>query len=416
VKVLDCSAVGMYHLELEALTRNFSPRFAFWNTATPTLNSDLDLAYRIKSVVPDVITGVMGTHVTADPNAALANISIDMVIRREPEETIREVCHSEDINLRKVAGLSYRDPKSQMICRNKDRDFIPPQNIPTPAWHFLDLAPYRLPLKGRPFLIVAPVRGCPWECSFCTAPLYYGRKLRKRPVSAVMDEISRGMVRFGIRDFFVWADTFTADPGYVMAFSNELLNRNLKIRWTCNSRVDTLTWKMLTKMKRAGLWMISFGLESGNNNILEKSGKKITVDQSRRAVAMAHEIGIRTSGHFILGLPGETEQTLQETLNLSLELPLDIAQFYAAAPFPGTELYKDAKKFGWLCEDNSFSQNAAVMNLPGLSQKRVNEFRRYAHRRFYGRPKALWKILRMIEVESLKDILKGVGAFVGNRV
>ena len=274
LKVLDCPAVGINYPGLETLAANFSPKFAFWHTATPTLKNDFDLAYRIKSVIPDVITGVMGTHVTADPNAALAHMSIDMVIRREPEQTIRAVCRSEDIDWHTVAGLSYRDPKSQMVCHNQDRDFILPQNIPAPAWHFLDLSPYCLPLKGRPFLIVAPIRGCPWECSFCTAPLYYGRKLRKRPISAVMDEISHGMVHFGIRDFFVWADTFTADPEYVIAFSRELLDRGLKIRWTCNSRVDTVTLEMLAEMKRAGLWMISFGLESGNNGILEKSGKK----------------------------------------------------------------------------------------------------------------------------------------------
>lgn len=415
LKVLDCPAVGMHHHELENLIANFPPGFAFWNTATPTLRNDLDLAYRIKNVAPKVITGVMGTHVTVNPDVALRNGSIDMVIRREPEETISEICRFEGCDWHNVAGISYRDPKSQMIRQNQDRDLISPQNIPAPAWHHLDLSPYRLPLKGRNFLIVAPVRGCPWGCNFCTAPLYYGRKLRKRPISDVMDEISSGMARFGIRDFFVWADTFTADPGYVTDFSRELLNRGLKISWTCNSRVDTVSPKILAEMKRAGLWMISFGLESGNNEILEKSGKKITVDQSRRAVAMAHATGIRTSGHFILGLPGETEQTLQETLNLALEMPLDIAQFYAAAPFPGTGLYKEAKKSGWIMKDGFFSQSAAVMNLPGLSKKRVDEFRRYAHRRFYGRPKALRNILSMMETGSVKHMLKGLGEFIGNR-
>ena len=103
-------------------------------------------------------------------------------------------------------------------------------------------------------------------------------------------------------------------------------------------------------------------------------------------------------------------------MSLALELPLDIAQFYTAAPFPGTGLYKEAKKLGWLTKDSFFSQNAAGMNLPGLSQKRVNEFRRYAHRQFYGRPKALWNIVSMVEAKSFKHVLKGAGKFIGNRV
>jgi anaerobic magnesium-protoporphyrin IX monomethyl ester cyclase len=410
--VVDCPAVGMGQLELALQAKSFQPRFAFWNTATPTLESDLDMARFIRGWGLQAITGVMGTHVTTAPDVAFANPFIDLVIRGEPEETIREICASENLTQHAVRGISWRDPKNGTVHHNPEREWISPRQIPAPAWQYLDLEPYRLPLKGRPFLIVAPVRGCPYKCGFCTAPLYYGKRLRKRPVQAVMDEISRGMEQLGVRDFFVWADTFTADPDYVKAFSLEILRHGLNIRWTCNSRVDTVNREMLEAMKRAGLWMISFGLESGNDGILKRSGKKITVGQSRLAVTMAHEMGIRTSGHFILGLPGETEKTMMETLHFALDLPLDIAQFYAAAPFPGTPLYKEAIHNGWLAKNTSFSQNAAIMNLPGLPSGRVNEFRRYAHRRFYGRPGAVLNMIGMMETGAYRSLLKGVGAFL----
>ena len=412
LKVVDCPAVGLDRARLEALAKTFQPDFAFWTTATPTLNDDLNLAGLIKKAAPHAVTGVFGTHVTALPEIALENPCIDAVIRREPEETIREVCLLEPDAWERVGGLSYRDRKiGGKLIHNTDRDLLGPEKIPSPAWHHLDIAPYRLPLKGAPFLIVAPIRGCPYPCSFCTAPLYYGKRLRKRPVQGVVDEIENGMDRFGVKDFFVWADTFTADKGYVEAFSREIVTRGLKISWTCNSRVDTVDREMLSCMKEAGLWMISFGLESGNDNVLELTGKGITVAQSRDAVSMAHELGIKTSGHFVLGLPGETERSMNDTLTLALDLPLDIAQFYTAAPFPGTRLYDLALKKGWLQKTSFFSQSHAVMDLPGISAKRVDAFRRYAYKKFYMRPMSCLNIFSIIRLGAIANSVKNLAQF-----
>jgi len=365
-----------------------------------------------------------------------------------------------------VVGISYKDAAGAVI-HNPDAGWLPPEEIPAPAWEHFDLAPYRLPLSGRPFLIVAPVRGCPYACSFCTAPVYYGRKLRKRPVANVIAEIAADMDRFGVTEFFIWADTFTADRKYVRSFCEGILAAGLRITWTCNSRVDTIDGETLALMKRAGLWMISFGLEAGDDGILAASGKRITTADSRRAVHLARAAGVRTAGHFILGLPGETEATMAATLRLACELPLNIAQFYAAAPFPGTRLYEEATVRGWLktgggdgnaCgntwgraadkeadsssahegesmaapgpEKNAsttegestappripagpgagippagdgggqfspFSQNSAVLELPGLSAATVDAFRRRSYRAFYRRPKIIAGLLAMVE-------------------
>ena len=413
LRVIDCPAVGLDSARLGALVKNFQPDFVFWTTATPTLNDDLNLAGLIKKNVPDTVTGVFGTHVTAFPEVALENPGIDAVIRREPEQTIREICLHGPGDWEGIDGLSFRDRENGKPHHNLDRVLIRPEDIPSPAWRYLDISRYRLPLKGRPFLIVAPIRGCPYSCSFCTAPLYYGKKLRKRPVTMVVDEIEENMEMFKVRDFFIWADTFTADRDYVKAFSHEIMTRGLNISWTCNSRVDTVDSEMLSLMRAAGLWMISFGLESGNNEVLKETGKMITVEQSRRAVSMAHELGIKTSGHFVLGLPGETEASMQDTLRLALGLPLDIAQFYAAAPFPGTRLYDLASKKGWLKPDSFFSQGHATIDLPGLPGHRVDSFRRYAFRKFYGRPGNALSILAMIESGAIRNILANMGRFRG---
>ncbi len=411
VRVLDCPAIAMDSRDLEAAVHVFQPDFVFLNTATPTLPHDLDMAGLMKKTVPEVITGVMGTHVSAMPHAALTHPSVDMVIHWEPEETVQAVCRQRNRKWNDIAGLSYRDAKTGKTRHNKPRAFISPESIPSPAWGYLDLTPYRLPLKGTPFLIVAPVRGCPYPCSFCTAPLYYGKKLRKRPVEDVVVEIQDNVHRFGVRDYFVWADTFTADKAYVEQFSRLVVARKLDIAWTCNSRVDTVDSGMLALMKQAGLWMISFGLESGNDAVLKRSGKHITVNQSRTAVRMAHDLGIKTSGHFILGLPGETPASMADTLSFSLSLPLDIAQFYAAAPFPGTRLFDEAHREGWLNAASLFSQSSSIMALPGLSAGQVDLFRRQAYRSFYGRPKALLNLLAMVEPRAIRHILKSLFQF-----
>ncbi|OEU52346.1 MAG: hypothetical protein BA861_03165 [Desulfobacterales bacterium S3730MH5] len=406
LRILDCPAVALDLLSLEAFIAKAQPDFVFWNTATPTLNDDLNIAGLVKKAAPDAITGVLGTHVTVLPEIALKNQCIDTVIRREPEQTITELCIDRDGEWESIAGISYRDRKSGKIHHNVNRDFLSPEDIPSPAWHLLDITPYRLPLRGKPFLIVAPIRGCPFPCNFCTAPIYYGKRLRKRPVENVVDEIEVNMAGLGVKDFFVWADTFTADRWYVRQFCQEIMARGIDTSWTCNSRVDTVDRETLVLMKKAGLWMISFGLESGNDDILKQTGKNITVDQTRCAVSMAHQLGIKTSGHFILGLPGETEKSMLETLALSLDLPLDTAQFYAAAPFPGTGLYDQALREGWLQTASPFSQSRAVMDLPGLSAKRVDAFRRYAYRRFYKRPRTLLSVFSMLESGAIRDIFR----------
>jgi len=523
---IDFPALGLTVRDLEARIAAWRPDAAFWTTGTPTLAHDLYIATLVKAASPETLTAVMGTHVSVMPGEVLENSDVDVVIRGEPEGIIRELCRRqgrspeagngaitpnpegggsgrrEGRRLSDVAGISYKDAAGAVI-HNPDGGWLPPEEIPAPAWEHFDLAPYRLPLSGRPFLIVAPVRGCPYACSFCTAPVYYGRKLRKRPVANVIGEIKDNIRRFGVTEFFIWADTFTADRKYVRSFCAGILEAGLRITWTCNSRVDTIDGETLALMKKAGLWMISFGLESGDDDILAASGKRITTADSRRAVRLARAAGVRTAGHFILGLPGETEATMAATLRLASELPLNIAQFYAAAPFPGTRLYEEATAKGWLktgggirlagaygntwgnavneAADSSsahegestappgprkdvstaeaeadqdkadgegnaiqkapdasyahdgepmtppghpagagtsqgqfspFSQNSAVLELPGLSAATVDAFRRRAYRTFYRRPKIITGLLAMVEPGAAVHLSAAVRRFL----
>jgi radical SAM superfamily enzyme YgiQ (UPF0313 family) len=424
VTLRDYPATGLDLLSLTEDLRTLRPGFAIWSTGTPTLSFDLDIARVVRENAPKSVTAVIGTHVTVRPEEALCEPTLNVVVRGEPEGIIRELCRCAGM-WSEVPGISWRD-EDGAIRRNPDASLLEPDAIPAPDWDGLDHDAYRLPLKGRRFLMVAPVRGCPYRCTFCTAPLYYGYRLRRRPVAQVVDEMAANVSRYGIREFFIWADTFTADRSYVRDLCRAVLERGLRISWTCNSRVDTIDEETLRLMKQAGLWMISFGLESGNDAILVTSGKGITATQSRAAVKLANRLGIRTAGHFMFGLPGETEETMAETLALALSLPLDIAQFYTAAPFPGTALYDDALREGWLKEGEkggtapyflqppprAFAQNSAVMELPGLPAARVDAFRRYAYRRFYLRPSAAARILTMVEPGAAAGLMPVLRRFL----
>jgi anaerobic magnesium-protoporphyrin IX monomethyl ester cyclase len=401
VILMDYPALRKSAAELTKQWLYQPPDVAVWSTGTPTLGADLAIASQIKKNLPQTLTGVVGTHVSSEPAAVLESSAVDVVIRSEPEQTIQDLCRHIHGCWTAVPGISYRDRRTGRIQHNPDRRFMSPEQIPAPAWHLIDNRPYRMPLNGRKFLMVAPARGCPFSCSFCTAPVYYGRRIRWRPVASVVEEIESNRRRLGIRDYLIWADTFTADRNYVRKFCDHICARRLDIAWTCNSRVDTVDRDLLETMRSAGLWMISFGLESASRDVLEQAGKAITVDQSRAAVQAAHAAGIRTSGHFIFGLPGETENSMRATLKLALELPLDFAQFYAAAPFPGTALYRQALQNKWLRPDTPIAQEGASMSLPSLPAEAVDAFIRCAYRRFYLRPAVIRNLLAMSDVAAL---------------
>ncbi len=239
-----------------------------------------------------------------------------------------------------IAGLTWRDPAGSIIS-NPARPFIDDlDSLPFPAWHLLSHQKYVLPLKGRPFLIIAPQRGCPFNCTFCTCQTYYGKKLRIRSTENIIAEIQYDMERFGVRDFFFWAETFVVDRQHVAELCQAMLDASLGISWTCNSRIDIVDEELLKLMARAGCWMISYGIESADQQVLDAVRKGTRVEQAAVAVSLARAAGIKTAGHFIFGLPGDTEEAMRKTLKLARSLKLDVAQFYSAVPFPGSRLYE----------------------------------------------------------------------------
>lgn len=415
VEAMDAASLGYPREQLLSDIAAHPPDAVVWSTGTPSIAVDLALADEIRACAPDSRTAVFGTHVTALDESSLEQTpGLDAIFRNEPEATVSEwVSRLEDrSSWSSIQGLSYRDAAG--FHRNPDRPFLSDLDaLPDPAWHLFDLDVYRLPLKGTRFLMVTPHRGCPYPCSYCTAQTFYGAKLRRRSIERVRDEIERNVKVHDVREHFFWSDTFTIDKRYVLDLCEAI--EPLGVTWASNSRVDTLDDELAAAMRKAGCWMLSFGIESGDQALLDAVGKRAEVEQAEQAVATAKRAGIKVAGHFVLGLPGETAESLDKTLALAKRLPLDFEQFYCAVPFPGSRLYDEAREKGWLGDApfDQFRQDEALLELPGLSPEEVMKYRERAYRRFYSRPRVAIGALSMLSPKNIGHVASSLRRFIG---
>lgn len=389
------------------LVTEYQPTLVVVNTATAAIESDLRMAAHIREAWPAARTCVMGVHVSSFPEESLATCDdLDIVIQGEPEYTIRDaaLAIAGGSELKGIPGLSFRAADGSII-HNEKRPFAADlDDLPFPAWDLIDTGKYRMPLSGRRFLLVASARGCPYACTFCANKVYYGARLRRRSPQRIVDEMAWIVDRFGIRDFLIWSESFTNDQEYAIATAEEISRRGLKIRWVCNSRVDTVSPRLLKAIRQAGCWMIGFGIESGNQEVLDSVRKGTTITDAVMAVRMAHDAGLEVTGHCVLGFPGETEATMQETIDFAKFLRLDYTQFYCAVPFPGSRLYEDCLENGWLDESDwsYFEQNNSIITTPHLPAAAVVAARDRAYREYYRQPRVLLNALR--NLRSARDL------------
>jgi radical SAM superfamily enzyme YgiQ (UPF0313 family) len=329
------------------------------NTTTPTFESDLNIVRKLSAASSKTVFYMYGVHASYFSKKITGNI---ILLSGEPEK------------------------KAFMLIGKENASF---KDYPFPAWDLVNTTKYRISLKNKPFLIVQTSRGCPHSCTFCTAPFYYGKRYRKREVKSIIDEIKYGM-SFGIEDFLFYSEIFTFDKKYVKDICNAIIESKLKISWMCNSRIDTVNKDLLKLMKEAGCWMISFGIESSSQKILDLSNKNYSVIQVKDTIKKVNETGIVTIGHFIFGLPGETESTVKDTIKLSNEIGVYLALYYIATPFPGTELYEIYKNHIGSYSSLLYSKNSTNNNID------LKKYLSSAYRTFYLNPKRLMTFIRLI--------------------
>jgi radical SAM superfamily enzyme YgiQ (UPF0313 family) len=347
-------------------------------------------------------TIAIGTHVSAVPGNTLELIpELDYVIRHEPEFTFREILDrvSEGQSIDGCTGLALRGPDGKAMI-TADRPLIKSlDDLPIPRQHLLPLDRYKMPFLGNRYVWVLTNRGCPYSCTYCFEGVVWGKSVRFRSAESIYQELVY-LAEHNVHNVLFLADLFTYNRKGVIELCDLILARGLKVRWTCNSRVDTIDEEMMIKMKQAGCWLIAFGIESGSQTVLDNVKKDAKVEDAIRTINLCQKHGIKTWGYFIIGLPGENRQTVRETIDLAKKIPLDIALFHVAMPYAGTEFYFQAVANGWLntYDWKHFDMNdSAVVGYGEFGAEEILKATKQAFREFYLRPVQAWRLLRMMQ-------------------
>jgi len=295
------------------------------------------------------------------------------------------------------------------IVVNPPRPFIRDLNdLPMPLHTDLPLTKYLMPMIKGPFTFIVTSRGCPAGCTFCIKHVSYQYAVRTRSPEKIMEELWV-LKKLGIHNVHMYADLFTVNRDEVVELCRRMIDEQIHIRWTANSRVDFVDEEMLTLMGKAGCWFITWGIESGNEQILKHAHKGINLEKVERALRWSKKAGIKNWGYFIIGLPGETEQTIRDTIDFAKKLPLDIALFHIAAPHPGTPFFYEVVREGWFKPGTRWEEvdmnKETVLNYPGLSTQQLMYWQKRAFREWAFRPGPMLTYLRMMlsDVSTLQS-------------
>ncbi len=419
LEIIDCMSEENRGGVPELLDKlnDISPQAVIISLSTPTFYNDIAIVKLIKGRINAHIAGI-GLHVTVLPEDALSCSQLDSVIRGEPELTSLELIQalSKRAGLEYIKGLSYKNQGK--IFHNPDRPFIEDlDNLPFPAQDLLKTHRYRLPNNGEPYASIIPSRGCYYDCIFCQVKNYYGKRLRLRSVGNVISEIEEIITKFNIRNIAIFSDNFTLDRGFVVSFCNELIENKINISWMANSRVNTVDYPLLDLMRKAGCYGISYGVESGSQDILDRAKKGTTIEQIEKAFYWSSELGIKTLAQVILGLPGDNKHTIKQTLKLLIKINPDFVQFNCAVPYPGTELYNLMHKKNYtasLAKWDYFEPRSAIIETDYLSVSQIRKLRVICYIRFYFRLKyfvKLFKVLRK-DIKIKKDLINNSMLFL----
>ena len=424
VQIIDAIGERLTWQQFEQRLRAANPKYYLTEVTAPTLQNDMYGVFLAKAI--GAITMAFGTHVTPMPHETMDPFpALDFILRGEPEMTLREIVDTFEgkvateettIKLLKDTGSSFPTKsiaetngdlshikglvwrKDGKVAINPDRPFIPNlDDLPTPLHNLLPLDKYRGPMMKGADSFVVPARGCSAGCIYCIKHVSYQWSLRLRSPENIMKEL-RLLKSLGIHYVQFYADLFTLSREQVIGLCKAMVEEKINMHWMSNSRVDYVDEEMLQWMAKAGCWMISWGIESGSYEILKRAHKGADPAKAERALMWARQAGIRNWGYFIIGLPGETEETIKQTMAFSKKLPLDIALFHIAAPYPGTPFFFEVVKNGWFRPGTRWEEvdmdRSTVLDYPNLRAERLEYWQKRAFREWAFRPGPIFWFLR----------------------
>lgn len=380
VELIAANVLDITHERLVAQLRVSPPAAVLVPSAWGSLLDDFNLFEQLSQAIPRTTRVICGPNVTAEPERALREGHADIVILGEPEEA----------TMRLGKGDAWRDIPNIAFLEN-DRvvttERRPPPGWPTyplPARDLLDLGLYTIPFSRRhPSTTIATTRGCPHRCTFCPTQIWNKGEVRARGVDLVLSEIDELVDRYGIRELVFRDDTFTWSHDRVLALCEGLLRRGHDLTWRCFGTVSTVTPEVLQLMATAGCTQICYGFESGDEQVLRRTGKGTTVSQGHEAVRWSRSAGIEISGTFIVGLEGETEESIRRSIAFAKENDLDYIQVNVAVPMPTTGFGRRRERqglkstpelFRWSGAETSETRELGATDLPRHARRFYREF------------------------------------------
>lgn len=425
VTVIDAEINGLSHEKIASIIKEIKPELIGITANTCSFDSVVSLTIILKLTLPGVPIAIGGPHPSALPELSLIESKSDFAVIGEGELTFGDLVEhltggSGDFS--KIAGLCFID-KDGNVHTNEKRELLKDLDmLPFPARDLIDSHLYSPPPTKKVSLgantLIAGGRGCPFGCGFCGAQSVWSRKTRFRTAENIVSEMKECTEKYHIKSFNFTDELFTVDRERTLELCQEILENDLKISWVCSARAQGLDKDVLQAMKDAGCREISFGIESGNREILRKMSKSLDLDEAQEVISLTKKMGITTHASYMFGYIGETEQTMQETIRFAEILNTDVAVFFIASPLPGTPFYGEAKRNKYIREDATWidysplSNSRSVLSMPDLKEETIRKYQRKAIRNYYFRISYIVpRMLRIRHIYEISNLFGGLKLF-----
>lgn len=401
--ILDLNLYEDHDAKLAATVKELKPDVVAISATSPIFHIASQYAQKIRQMLPEALLITGGVHPTIFPEDSIRNSQFDIAVFGEGEESFTEILDGKP--LAEITGIAWR--KGSEVTLNPRRPgFVDIDAMPFPAYELYEVNKYNHPAavaRRNPVASMETSRGCFGQCNYCNMRSV---KFRYKSFERIMAEIEYAL-KTGFREIHFVDDNFAANQKRAKSICEEIIRRKLDMTWQPRGglRVDTVDAELFALMKRSGVWSIPFGIESGNQSVLDAIKKGIKLDQVRRAVTLAHNAGLRTEGYFMIGLKGETEQTIRDSIAFAKSLDLDLAKFAITIPLPGTPWFDELDRAGLIKTKDwskyTFSSSPHdIYTHPTLAAGVIDFYYYRAHRAFYFRP-------RYIARRVLTDIRNG---------
>lgn len=391
VRILDAQALQLSESQTAQEITRSPARFIGFTATTPIVNGAYRLAAHAADKHPHARILMGGPHVTALPEEPFSKVPGVIVVRGEAEETFVEILDGKPFS--EIQGISFQEngAPGAPITHNPKRALIADlDTLPMPAYHLLPISKYYPSLgnyRRKPALSIIATRGCYGKCTFCYRETF-GNTVRTRSIDLIIDELRLLREKYGIRDISFYDDVFMGSKKKIHAFCERMLREKIDVIWLCNLRGELTDPQTLALMRRAGCYMVDYGVESGSPEMLESMHKNAELERTKECIRMARAAGLDIKCGFIIGSPGETPATMKATLDTAMSIAPDTAMFNISTPFPGTEIFQWAEREGRLLSRNwdLYDYSHVLFDMPTMKKQDIESFYKTVYRKFYLRP------------------------------